>query len=141
MLRTFVLLIIAVTASHAEDTWAKVRDLKTGVELRIFKKGSTQPVLAKMDEANDERLVIILKDEQKAIPKEEIDRIDYRPTRSGSRAVKEMREETRDSSSDRAKAGPEGSTGPTISSSTNYTFQGKPEFETVYRRALAPPKK
>ena len=26
------------------DDWAKVKALKTGAELRVFKKGSTQPI-------------------------------------------------------------------------------------------------
>lgn len=141
MRRALALLIVVSAVSFAEDTWVKVGELKTGVELRIFKKGSMQPVLAKMDEANDERLVVILKDQQVAIPKDQIDRIDYRPAKAGGKMVKETRTETKDSSADLAKPGPQGSTGPTISSSTSYSTQSKPDFETIYRRQPTPPKK
>jgi hypothetical protein len=161
MVKTLLSLLIAFTAARAvaqnpptaagtpvprspsEDAWAKVRELKTGVELRIMKKGSMQPVLAKMDEADDERLVIILKDEQVAISKDQIDRIDYRPVKSTGKMVKETRSETKDDSAAQlAKAGPPArSTGPTISSSTTYSSQSKPDFETIYRRPLGAPKK
>ena len=159
MLKTLLLLLLAITAARAvaqtppaaaqkekgtspsEDAWAKVRELKTGVELRIYKKGSMQPVLAKMDEADDERLVIIQKDEQVAIPKDQIDRIDYRPVKSAGKMTKETKTETKDNSAEMAKPGPPTrSAGPTFSSSTSYSSQGKPEFETIYRRTPAPPK-
>jgi len=139
--RALALLITIAAISHGEDTWAKVAELKTGVELRVFKKGSMQPVLAKMDEGNEERLVVIVKDQQMAIPRDEIDRIDYRPVKPGGKFVKETRTETKDNSGARAKPGPEGSTGPSISSSTTYSSQSKPDFETIYRRPPSPPKK
>ncbi len=142
MLRALALLItVSATLIHAEDTWVKVGELKTGVELRVYKKGSMQPVLAKMDEANNERLVVVVEDRQIAIPREQIDRIDYRPVKPGGKFVKETRTETKDSSSARAKPGPDGGTGPSTSSSTSFSSQSKPDFETIYRRPPSPPKK
>ena len=127
----------------ADDPWAKVKAIKSGTELRVFKKGSTQPLLVKMDEATDERLLVVHKNEQAAIERSDIDRIDARP--SNKRAVtKETRETSSDSNADPRSAipGPQPNRpGPTSSSSTNYTIGGKPDFETVYRRPPAAPKK
>ena len=76
-------LILALTAAltlvAADDPWQKVQELKSGTELRIQKKGAAQPVLAQMDEANEERIVVVVKNEQVAIAKDQIDRIDFRP--------------------------------------------------------------
>ena len=44
-----------------------------------------------MDEANDERLVVVIKNEEQAIPKDDIDRIDFRPARK-SKIAKETRD-------------------------------------------------
>src|SRR6202158_1363193 len=83
---------LSVAAFAADNPWNKVKELKTGTELRIFKTGAKQPILAMMDEATDDRLVIVVKKEQMAIDKDEIDRIDYRPAKSGGpRVTKETR--------------------------------------------------
>src|ERR1700723_3555156 len=88
-MRGFLLLMLAaLVAFGADDEWTKVRALKTGAELRVYKKGANQPVLAQMDELTDENLIVIVKKTQTAIPKDQIDRIDARPT-SGSRVTKE----------------------------------------------------
>src|SRR5947208_6775757 len=82
-----IVLFFACTllAFAADDPWAKVKEIKSGTELRVYKKGSAQPLLVKMDEATDERLVFVDKKEQTSIAREEIDRIDARP--SGKRPV------------------------------------------------------
>jgi hypothetical protein len=133
----------ALIAFAADDPWTKVKELKSGTELRVYKKGSTQPLTVKMDEANDDRLVIVNKNEQSSIPREEIDRIDARP--SAKRPVtKESKTTTTDAASDPRSTipGPKGNgPGTTTSSSTGYSFGSKPDFETVYRRPAAPPKK
>ena len=137
-MKLFVLALIALAALAASDTWSKVRDLKTGTELRIYKKGAPQPVLATMDEATDDKLIVVVKNEQAAIAKEDIDRIDYRPTRKGSRVTKETTTTTTDNHDKVAAATPEAHpVGPSSSTSTNFSIQGKPDFETIYRRAPA----
>lgn len=126
----------------ADDPWAKVKAIKSGTELRVFKKGATQPLLVKMDEATDERLVFVNKNEQTSLAKEDIDRLDARP--SSKRAVtKEVRETSSDSNADPRSAipGPQPNRpGVTSSTSTNYVMGGKPDFETVYRRPMKLPK-
>jgi hypothetical protein len=129
-MRGLLLLILAgLAAFGADDEWTKVRALKTGAELRVYKKGSTQPVSAQMDELTDENLVVIVKKTQTAIPKEQIDRIDARPPGAG--ATKETTtKQTVDAD------GKENT-----STSSGYSFGGKPNFETVYRRPPSAPKK
>ena len=125
----------ALTVLAAETPWDKVRDLKTGTELRIFKKGSRQPVVGTMDEANDERLVVVIKNEELAIQKDDIDRIDFRPA-TKSHAVKETRT-TQSDSTQTTPVGPQpkgSQPGPTSSTTTSISTGSKPDFETIYRR-------
>lgn len=119
MTRIFVFFLAGLTAFAGEDAWVKVRELKSGTELRIQKRGSTQPLLAQMGDATEENLVVIVKNEQVAIPKEQIDRIDYRPIKPGGRATKESREEVKGTSS---------------SVTSGISIGSKPDFETIYRR-------
>lgn len=128
-----------MTAFAATDPWAKVRDLKTGTELRIFKKGSTRPVTATLDEANDENLIVVVKNEEIAISRDDIDRLDYRPSQTTA-PIRETRS---------TATGPEGTMpspqghpgGPSTSTSTSYGFGSKPDFQTIYRRPPPSPKK
>jgi hypothetical protein len=130
-MRTLFLSLFAVLVIFgAGDEWAKVKALKTGAELRVYKKGSTQPSSALMVEITDENLIVMIKKTETAIPKDQIDRIDARSS-GGSRVTKETT--TKDG------AGPDGS--PTSSVSTAYSVGGRPDFEMVYRRFLVAPKK
>lgn len=135
MPKALLLTFAAFVAFAADNSWDKVRDLRTGTELRIYKKGAHQPVLGSMDEANDERLIAVVKNEQVAIQKDDIDRIDYRPA-SKSRVTKE----TRTTQSDSTQTTPVGPVpqgtrgGPSTSTSTSFGSGSKPDFETIYRR-------
>jgi hypothetical protein len=140
-----------LTLCGADDAWEKVRSLKTGQELRIFKKGSAQPVLAQMADLTGESLVVILKKEQTAIPKADIERIDARPLQTGSNFKRETK-----TTSGKGTTGapnstntmaermspPSGNSGSSSSTSTTWSSSGKSDFETVYRRqqSPAPPK-
>ena len=125
-MRGFLLLLLAgLVAFGADDEWTKVRALKTGAELRVYKKGSTQPVLAQMDELTDENLIVLVKKTETAIPKDQIDRIDARPASSG------VTKETT------TKKGVDADGKETTSTSTGYSFGSKPDFQTVYRRPPA----
>jgi hypothetical protein len=139
MSRGALILLAATVAFAADSSWDKVRNLKTGTELRIFKKGARQPVLGTMDEANDERLIVVVKNEELAIPKDDIDRIDYRPA-GKARGAKE----THTTQSDSTQTTPVGPTpqgtrtGPSTSTTTTYSSGSKPDFETIYRRTVTP---
>jgi len=137
-MRTLLLFSLAtLTVFAAENSWDKVRDLKTGTELRIIKKGARQPILGTMDEANDERIIVVVKNEEIAIQKDDIDRIDYRPA-GKTKATKETRT-TQSDSSQTTPAGPAGqgaTPGPSNSTTTTYSSGSKPDFETIYRRTV-----
>jgi hypothetical protein len=139
MLKTLLCLLAATAAIGADKSWDKVRELKTGTELRIFKREAKQPVLATMDEANEERIVVVVKNEQAAIPKDNIDRIDYRPPRTGPKVTKQTTS-TMEESRDKVAA-PQGHPGPSSSTSTSFGINSKPDFETIYRRPPPEPKK
>jgi hypothetical protein len=127
--------VACLTVFAADDPWDKVRELKSGTELRILKRGSSKPVMATMDEANDERLIVVIKNEQLAIQKEDIDRIDFRPAVK-SRATKETHTTTTDSTQT-TPVGPQpkgSQPGPSSSTTTTYGGGSKPDFETIYRR-------
>jgi len=138
MKRISLILLTALAAFAAEDSWTKVREMKSGTEIRVFKRGVKQPVTAKFDEANDENLVVATKTEQVAIPKDQIDRIDYRPAKTGAKVTKETKSEV-DPKLSPATAPHDA---PGLSSSSSSTMSiGKPDFETIYRRVPAPPAK
>ena len=136
MLRTLLFAFATFAAFAADSAWDKVRDLRTGTELRIFKKGARQPVLCTMDEANDERVVVVVKNEQVAIQKDDVDRIDFRPP-SKSKHVKKETKTTETDSTQTTPVGPQpqGSRpGPSTSTSTTFGGGSKPDFETIYRK-------
>ena len=137
-MRLLVFALAATLAFAADNPWDKVRDLKSGTELRIYKNHSRQPVLAAMDEANDDNLIVVIKNEQVAIPRNDIDEIDYRPLRRGAKMVKETRTTSTEAHGSAAPA-PNTQPGPESSSSTSFSSQPKPDFETIYRRPSAVP--
>src|SRR5258708_30779387 len=123
----------------ADNPWSKVRELKSGSELRIYKKGASQPIIATMDEANDERLIALVKNEQLAFAKADIDRIDARPATKGSPMIKTTTSTNTELHDKVAAPGPQGQMGPSSSTSTSFSNRPKPDFETIYRRTPAPP--
>ncbi len=135
MSRVMLLTLISLTAFAAENSWDKVRELKTGTEIRILKKGSKQLLIGTMDEANDERLIVVIKKEELAIQKDDIDRIDFRPA-TKSRIAKETRT-TESDTTQTAPVGPQpkgSQSGPSTTTSTSFSGAPKPDFETIYRR-------
>jgi hypothetical protein len=140
-MRALLLVMLAgAVAFGAEDEWAKVKALKTGAEIRVFKKGSMQPVLAQMDELTDDNLIVIVKKTQTAIPKDQIDRIDARPA-GGSRVTKETTTKETYQDSKTGQNAPGAPEPPGSSTSTTVSMGSKPDFETVYRRPIGAPKK
>jgi len=132
------MLLAAVAVFAADDPWAKVKELKGGAELRVYKKGAAQPLLAKMDELTDDNLMVVVKSGQVAIARDQIERIDYRP--AAGRVTKETKSKTTDPDT---RPGPPGSGSPTpgTSVSSGIHVGSKPDFETIYKRPAPPPKK
>lgn len=142
MRKVVLLLLSAVIGFSADNAWVKVEKLKTGTDVRVFKKNARQPVLAKMDQLTDESLIVVIKNEETAIPRDEIDRIDARPsTTSGPRVKTETKGEvggpTAASPEERAQGNLGGNSG--YSSSASISGGNKPDFETVYRRTATAP--
>jgi hypothetical protein len=90
MKRIVLLLLTAMAALAAENSWVEVRELKRGAELRIYRVNTKEPFLAKFDQASDESLIVITKNGQVSIPKEDIQRLDRRRV-PPHRLVKETR--------------------------------------------------
>jgi hypothetical protein len=146
MLRTIIILCAAGLAFGADDPWAKVRELKTGAELQVYKRGSAQALAVKMDELTDDNLVVINKKAQMAIRRDEIERIDARPT-GRTRTVNEPKTTEKNAATDPRStipgpnSPPGAMTSPSTGVSSGVTWT-KPGFETVYRRtAGGAPKK
>jgi len=141
MSKMFFFVLAAITVLAADNPWSKVRDLKSGSELRIYKRGASQPIIASMDEANDERLIAVVKNEQVAFAKEDIDRIEARPETKGNRVMKTTTNTTTETRDKVAAPGPQSQIGPSSSTNTSFSSRPKPDFETVYRRSAGQPQK
>jgi hypothetical protein len=143
MRKLVLLFCTALVAFAADDPWAKVKELKTGTELRVYKKGAAQPLLVQMDELTDDNLVVIDKKRQSAIARDQIDRVDYRPS-GKSRVTRETTTKVSDSVGDPKAVIPSpnpGAPSSTTSTSSNLSIGSKPDFETIYKRPPSPPKK
>lgn len=134
------MLLAAMTAFAADDAWTKVRELKSGTELRIFRKGGLHPIIAKMEEANADSLIIVEKNTETAIPRGLIDRIDYRPVK-GSRITKETHTSVEGPDAQTAAESRDNVPRETVSSGTSYVIGGQPDYQTIYRRPPPEPKK
>lgn len=137
-------LLALIAAFAADDPWAKLREVKSGNEIKVWKKGATQPVLAKFDDLTEEHLLVVLKDKQSAIPRDEIDRVDARP--SQKRTITKETKVSNDVTNPQApkppspyNSNPAG--GPSGSMSSGLNIGGKPDFENVYRRSAGAPSK
>jgi hypothetical protein len=142
MIRNLAILFSAAAlAAAADDPWKKVKELKSGAEVRIVRHGVAQPLEARFDELTDENVLVVVKNEQKAIPRAEIDRLDARP-KGGSRVTTETKSKTEDPDT-RPQGSPQARPPvPGQSSSSSVSIGGKPGYETLYRRAAgAPPAK
>ena len=142
-----LLFVLPLLALCADDPWTKVREVKSGTELLIYKQGLKKAIAARMDEATETRLMIVIGESQVAIPKAEIDRIEQRPLPKGSRVTRETKT-TRgvfDSDADgHGQPMKQGQTKPpasaSSSTSSSVSIGGKAPFEPLYRRPLTSPK-
>ncbi len=135
MQRFVFLLLAAMAAVAAEDSWLRVRELGSGSELRIYRVNAKEPLQAKFDRASEDSLVVSIKQGQESIPKEDIERIDCRRAPS-DRLVKETRVDR--------KIAPKGAEttsntipGATTSVKTRLGIPSKPGFEKIYDRTFA----
>lgn len=136
MLRLCAAALLFAGWMTAADPWGKVKELKTGQEVRVIKTGSPTPVLGTFDDLTEENLILVTKKEQSAIPRVAIERIDARPVQGKAKVTREDKVETKDPSP--PKGIPNESRTPTTNYSSGVTWGGKPDFETVYRRVPGP---
>jgi hypothetical protein len=132
MKRIVPLLLAALAVFAAEDPWVQVRELKNGVELRIYKVNAKQPFLAKFEQASDDSLIVVTKTGQVSIPKEQIDRLDCRRA-PAPRLVKDTRVD-RKIAPNRAETTNGTLPGVTTSAKTTLDIPSKPAFEKIYDR-------
>jgi hypothetical protein len=138
MTKLLFVLLAASAAFGADDPWIKVKNLKSGTELRIYKRGTAQPILAKSDDVTEDSLIVVVKNEQIAIAKDLIDRIDDRPNKAG-RVTAETKSRQTDPDPIPEPPG-HASAVPGTSTSTSVGIGSKPDFELIYKRPATPPK-
>lgn len=136
MNRSLILLAFASLLFGADNPWTKVQELKSRAELRIYKKGVAEPVNAVFFEATDDKVIVVVKNAQVAIAKDDIDRLDARPAGKTARTVTREAKVTPGTPPDTAPQPPHGVDVPKDSWSTGMSIGGgsKPDFETIYKR-------
>jgi hypothetical protein len=132
---------LAGLVSGADDPWAKVKELKTGAELKVYKRGAAQPLSVKLGELTEENLVVINKNQETAIPRDEIDRIEARAA-GRTRTITDTQTAEKNAATDPRSniPGPNSPPGAmhaaTTTTSSGVTWS-KEGFETVYRKTAA----
>lgn len=126
-------LLLTLTFFAQERPWDKVRAVESGTELRIYKRDVKVPIVARLDEATEDNLILLIEDQQVAIRRAEIDRIDRRPHQATSRVTHERRGVRTTTAQ-----------GNTVSAAVanaartqTLTIRSKPPFEFLYRRPSA----
>jgi len=129
---------ILLFALAADEGWEKLKTVKSGSEIRVFLKGKAKPIEANLGDVTDESLILGLKNEQKAIAKDEIDRVDARP--GGRAGVTRESKTTNDVTNPQPPTPPNpyNRPGPSGSASSGISI-GKPGYETVYTRPRPKP--
>jgi hypothetical protein len=69
-----VIFVATVTAWAQDEDWSKVRQVESGTDLRVYKKGQKKPISGKMTEANDGNLVVSVKNGQESVTRDQIER-------------------------------------------------------------------
>jgi len=133
--RILTFLLIAAAAFGTEiDSWAKVRELKGGLDVRIYKTGSTRALPAVLYSATADALIVVIRNEQVSVAKDDIDRLDYRPPQNGRSPKSKV---TSSSETPMVKNGaapvPREGSG-NLNMSTTRELGLKPGFETIYKR-------
>jgi hypothetical protein len=134
MTRIVLLLLSAVTLFGADNPWLKVQQLPNRSELKIYLKGDKSPMNAILADTSNDAIVVVTKDKQLTVHKEEIDRLDARPPAKASKAHVTTTSKQIDPDYT-PQPGPGHTALPTTSSSSSLSFgSNKGEFKTVYRR-------
>jgi len=134
MTRIALLLLAALTLFGADSPWLKVQKLPNRSELRIYRKGEKSPMNAILADTSADAIVVVAKDKQLTVHKDEIDRLDARPPAKPSKSHVTTTEKQSDPDYT-PQPGPGHVALPATSSSSSLSFGGnKGEFKTVYTR-------
>jgi hypothetical protein len=135
MTRLALILLTVLTLFGADNPWLKVRQLPNRSELRIYRKGDKSPLNAVLADTSDDAIVVVAKNKQLTVRKDEIDRLDARPPAKASKP--EVTTTSKQTDPDYTpQPGPGARPAlPGTSSSSGLTFGGnKGDFKTVYTR-------
>jgi hypothetical protein len=134
MIRIALLLLAGLTLFGAENnSWLKVQQLPNRSELRIYRKGDKSPMNAILADASADAIVVVAKDKQLTVHKEEIDRLDARPPAKPSKP--RVTTTSKQSDPDYTPQPGPGHIALPATSSSSISFGGdKREFRTVYTR-------
>jgi len=123
----------------ADDAWTKVKEIQSGADVRILKAGVKDLLTANFSEADDQRVIVVIKNTQMAIAKADILKLEARPVGS-KRLTKEEKMQKLDPAAEQAKPKvpvPGSKPVPDMqSSSTSVSFGSKPGFELVYHKGM-----
>ena len=127
-------LLLTLTFLSQERPWDKVRAVESGTEVRVFKRNVKLPVVAKLDEATEDNLILLIEDQQVAIRRAEIDRIDRRPHQ-----VSRVTHERRGVRTATAQGNTVSAAVANAARTQTLTIRSKSPFEFLYRRPTVLP--
>jgi len=131
-MKALLILLTLSVAFAADDPWTKVKDLKSGSEVRILKRGAQKPIEGKLDEVRDDAVVVVLKNEQVSVAKSDIERLDARPKAGRVTRTSDARQTDPDPTPPAGMG--HGANVPGTNYSSGLSVGSKPDYETVYRR-------
>jgi hypothetical protein len=134
MARLVLILFTVFTLCAADNPWLKVRQLPNRSELRIYRRGEKAPLKAVFADASADAIVVVAKDKQLTIHKDEIDRLDARPPATSRKpTVTTTQKQTEPDYTPQPGPGARPAL-PGTSSSSSLSFGDKGDFKTLYRR-------
>src|SRR5262245_6661953 len=77
-MKKVALLLLSCSFAYAAadaDPAEGVKNLKTGSDLRIYRKGAMEPIVAKSVDVTEQKLIVVIKKSETAIGKMDIQRI------------------------------------------------------------------
>lgn len=125
----------ALLVFGADDAWKRVRDLRSGVEVKVLKVGEKNPINARFDEANDERLLLVVKNAQTSIAKEDVLKVEARKQESSvRREQKTTNTDPNQQLSQPRVPNPGQRATPALQESSSGVTFSKPGFELIYEK-------
>jgi hypothetical protein len=138
-------LFAAAFAAEPEDDWKKVMALSRGTEVRLTGPGIKSTLEGKVDQVNDEAIVLMLRNEQRSVLKEEIATLDFRNVTATRKLTKDSKVSTDDTSANpippRQRLPGQSAVPRNMSSTTSVTLPTRAPWEPLYRVKQKPAKR